>query len=91
MFDKGQQAMAVALAYPDPAKLNRGSFATKDQDVSSGSLSKARTVLRDRQEQKRKAEAKGGGPGNTPSKGRAPRTWRGRSACVSVQKPKGGI
>jgi hypothetical protein len=47
---KGQQAMAVALAYPEASKLKRagsGSFLKKDQDaISEGHISTARFVLR---------------------------------------------
>jgi hypothetical protein len=47
---KGQQAMAVALAYPEASKLKRAgssSFLKKDQDApSEGHISKARFVLR---------------------------------------------
>lgn len=47
-LSKSQRAMAVAKAFPDPAKLRRSgsSFAAKGQDVSQASISKARTVIR---------------------------------------------
>jgi hypothetical protein len=38
--------MLYASAYPEPTMLERGSFAPKDQLPASGSISKARTVLR---------------------------------------------
>lgn len=41
-----QRVMATALLYPEPAKLKRVSFAAKDQEIPTGSLSKARAVLR---------------------------------------------
>jgi hypothetical protein len=51
----GQQAMATALIYPDPAKTGRhkNGFAAKPlaDEVPKASLSKARTVLRDRDDQ----------------------------------------
>lgn len=49
-LSKSQRAMAVAKAFPDPAKLRRSgsSFAAKGQDVSQASISKARTVIRRR-------------------------------------------
>jgi len=43
---KGQQAMALAMVYPEPAKLKRGSLETKQPDVHKTRLSQARTVLR---------------------------------------------
>jgi hypothetical protein len=45
---KGQQAMALAMIYPEPAKLKRkgGSSVSEDQGVSVTRLSNARAVLR---------------------------------------------
>jgi hypothetical protein len=56
-----EQAMAVALAYPDPEKGGRGRKSFLGKEFSDGMLSKARTVLRDRDEQRRRSDAKGGG------------------------------
>jgi hypothetical protein len=45
-FTAGQRAMAVALAYPEPAKLKRsGSSKVEQQHVSKTRLSEARAVL----------------------------------------------
>jgi hypothetical protein len=46
---KGQKAMALAMIYPDPAKLKRsggGSVASTEHGVSAERLSHARTVLK---------------------------------------------
>jgi hypothetical protein len=43
---KGQQAMTLAMVYPEPAKLKRGSLETKQPDVHKTRLSQARAVLR---------------------------------------------
>jgi len=63
-LDKGQQAMATALVYPEAKhggpRQAGSSFATKLDGISASALSKARTVLRDRDEQRRRAEKKGG-------------------------------
>ena len=41
----GQRAMAVAMMFPEPAKLKRaGSLKIKNQDINAGYLSQARTV-----------------------------------------------
>jgi hypothetical protein len=42
---KGQCAMAVAMIYPEPSKLKRGSLQNKHQEFSKTALSQARTVL----------------------------------------------
>ena len=47
-MSKGQQAMAVAMVYPEPAKTKRkgsGSLEPKELGISAGRLSQARTVL----------------------------------------------
>jgi hypothetical protein len=45
---KGQQAMAYAMVYPEPAKLKRaGSLETKHPDIHKTRFSQARTVLRE--------------------------------------------
>ncbi len=44
---KGQRAMAVAMLYPEPAKVRRkGSGGSKIEGLASGYVSNARTVLR---------------------------------------------
>jgi hypothetical protein len=47
-MSKGQQAMAVAMMYPEPAKTKRkgsGSLESKELGISGARLSQARTVL----------------------------------------------
>src|ERR1035438_5099514 len=47
-MSKGQQAMAVAMMYPEPAKTKRkgsGSLDSKELGISGARLSQARTVL----------------------------------------------
>jgi hypothetical protein len=47
-MSKGQQAMLVAMMYPEPAKTKRkgsGSLEPKELGISGGRLSQARTVL----------------------------------------------
>jgi hypothetical protein len=44
---KNQQAMAVAMVHPEPAKVRRkGSGSSKMEGLSEGRLSEARKVLR---------------------------------------------
>jgi hypothetical protein len=48
-LSKGQQAMALAMIYPEAAKMKRkgaGSLETEELKFSSGRLSQARTILR---------------------------------------------
>lgn len=45
-MNKGQQAMAVAKLYPEPAKGGREKNSFLKKEFSTESLSKARTVLR---------------------------------------------
>jgi ParB-like nuclease domain len=48
-LSKGQQAMALAMIYPEPAALKRkgsGSLDSKEQGISSALLSQARAILR---------------------------------------------
>jgi hypothetical protein len=52
---EGQQAMVTAIAYPEPAKLKRKGLLFR-HETTDGITRKARTVLRDRDEQKRKAD-----------------------------------
>jgi hypothetical protein len=53
MLDKGQQAMATAIAYPDPEKGGRGKRSQISEGLSDNPrtaqnmLSKGRLVLRD--------------------------------------------
>jgi hypothetical protein len=62
-LDKGQQAMAIALAYPDPAKLRRKGSGLPDLGkTEQNRLSMARTVLRDRDAERLRADKAGGDP-----------------------------
>jgi hypothetical protein len=61
-LDKGQQAMATAILYPEPAKLRRkGSSPSKIEGLADGYISMARTVLRDRNQQFDASLRNGGG------------------------------
>jgi hypothetical protein len=45
-LSKGQQAMAIAMAYPEPTRYRRGGNLSKVEGLASGLVSEARTVLR---------------------------------------------
>lgn len=62
-LDKGQQAIAVAILYPDPDKGGRGNKgkASETDGFSATRLKQARTILRDRNQQFEDAKNNGGG------------------------------
>jgi hypothetical protein len=43
---EGQQAMAIAMIYPEPKKTGRGKKSSVTEDIGSGRLSMARTILK---------------------------------------------
>ena len=80
---KGQQAMALAMIYPNPEKGGKGHKAFGDRKVSAERISVARSVLRNAPklaDVARSGSARSGAPGNCWHE-RA-RTANGRTAGI---------